>query len=444
MRAASVVLSCATLAACGGDTLWIELPPLLDARALVLVLDHGGTIELVGLELEAGRTTEVIRVEAVEDAAIDALLYPAPLAELRIPAGRTSAEQPAGRLLPAPARSFFTAVRGGQGSGWTETGGPSTRARGARFVPTVGGGCAEFDVEVLELDTEADNTFAIAIDDETALLGTEDGAVFRLSRGGVLERVSVIPPVELFGAARGWLGDLWFGGNDGVLYRGELGATLRLSRVAPSPEPQLLHWLDLGMTDDGLELYSLSIEGHLQRFRLGEWVSLAKFPPGVPGDHAGGVVRLGPGAAIAVWPKVADAVFVSGDTTRTEATPLLGGFGALANIPGLGVVGGATEGGFVRWDGVSWSELPGSPFSFAVNAIVPYEDGFLYGGPVGNFGQFSPSLASRGAPGEAGFCPLSQPAPHWIRHIVLLGEDVLLAGTNDTYPETPITILRRR
>lgn len=418
------------LAACASPELALDLPPALDppARSFVLAITTDRGLEVRALDAEAAPL-----LSADADSTVELLLHHETLAELGLPEGVLTVVEEGGRALPEPDARFVVRVSDGKSAGWTAEPGLGARLSALRFE--VGdSGCAHFEVQVLKLPTAADGTFAIAVDDERALIGTDDGKYFLIDRTGLVSGLQVSPAVTGWAAARGEHGDLWFGGTGGTFYRGALGDTLTLTPMRAAPSGGTLHWFDGASTSDGLELYSLSLQGHLERFRLGQWVPLFEFGEGTPGIWSGGVARLGPGEALAGWPRGSMLARARGDTAEPQALELLSSITAIGNVPGVGVVAASSNGTFALRRGETWEELRGSELRLIPTVITPYEDGFVYGGAIGNFGQWRPST---------GYCPLIQPAPHWITYIAPLGEDLLLFGSNETYPESPVTLLHR-
>ncbi|MCK6552521.1 hypothetical protein L6R52_42225, partial [Myxococcota bacterium] len=374
-----------------------------------------------------------ISLPADTGATVEVLLHHETLAELGLPEGPLTIVDDGGRPLPVPDARFVVDVSAGRTAGWTAQPGLGARLEALR-IDVGDSGCAHFEVRVLKLPTAADGTFAITIDDERALLGTDDGRYFLVDRTGRISGVQVEPAVTAYAAARGEHGDLWFGGQSGAFHRGDLGDRLTLTPMRRAPSGGTLHWFDAASGPDGLELYALTLGGSLERFRLGQWVSLFEFGEGTPGIWSGGVARLGPGEALAGWPRGSMLARAIGDRAEPQGLELLSSITAIGNVPGVGVIAASSNGTFAVRRGESWEELKGSELRLIPTVITPYEDGFVYGGAVGNFGQWRPST---------GYCPLTQPAPHWITYIAPMGEDLLLFGSNETYPESPVTLLHR-
>jgi hypothetical protein len=435
-RAHLVALASLATACSERITVFIEPPPSGSARALVVAVQGEDALNVRAIAIEDGIAP--IEVEGANGAALEALVYDDALSALGLAEGALEASETPeqGEALPLPNRVFALIV-GGRSVGWTEQTAISDRVAEFRTKSAVSQ-CASFEAKVVALETAGDVEYAIAVGDDVAVLGTSDGLTYKLDRAGNLRRLTLQPTKQLTAAVRGELGDLWFATREGELLTGSLdpaGETLTVTPVGTSPARGRTQWLSAGVSDeDGLEIFSMTNGGAFERWSRRAFTSIHQFPESMSIELLAGVGWVGPKEGVAVYrSSTYVARWLAGEATF-EDTGAIGFLTSIGHIPRLGTVAGTSEGAFYLDVGGRWEQLASSPLSLPVNAIVPYEDGFLYGAPFGNFGQYRP---------RHGFCEMTQPAPHWIYDIVPVGDGFLLIGRNTTFTQMPVTLLSR-
>jgi hypothetical protein len=167
------------------------------------------------------------------------------------------------------------------------------------------------------------------------------------------------------------------------------------------------------------------------------WTTLGVFTP----RNVTHVVRLGPGEAMAISLSSAKVLHAKdGAVTEEQPSPIGVPLQSIAFVPGFGPVAGDQSDGVYRFVDGAWVQLQDPGFAFqAIEAIAPYEDGFVVGSgcamhQCGSIAQYRP---------QNGFCPRIQAASHAIASLLVFGKDVVVVQTNGCDPHTVLNVLRR-
>ena len=430
-------------AGCGRPgPLRIELPEIAGARALVVALTSGArSPEIVAVDLADPSALGALSVPAHpgdEEVRVTVLYYPDPLASLGLRPGPlvlAGPEQPSHGLptFQSAREAIFRDAPPAEVE-WRVVGSLTPPLSELRLPFS---DCARFSSMQRVLTATKTAQFNVYADPDHALIGTGDRRLYLVGRTGTVEELALPPGAPtIYGAARDDEGSIWFGADGGELWRGRYSDHLELALVSRSPSRQRIHWISLGPTPAGTEIYTLTVQGAFEQYAGGRWRGLHQFQYDVGGDERGGVAWIGPGEALAAYGNASELIRLRGGIVSEERpTAMLAGFASVAVVPGYGVVAGDYRGGLFRESLGVWSPISDSPVGLPRDKIIPYEDGFLFAGVNGFLGQYRPSR---------GFCPLEQIAGHSIRDVLILGDDLILSGVRgDTQIYGVVTVLHR-
>lgn len=435
---APVLLGALLAASCGGnDTLWIGSPPTSGMRSMLVAVDQGGVLNVSAASLDPDPGGLVFPIADREAGAVrfEALLYPQTLVELGLEAGAVAEAPETDPFGPLPSTSevYVSQVEPGNGSvsmPWTRAGAMSQRVASFRMKRnTPPSSCAKFKVTLLSLDDAGHGTIALALDRDRALVATT------LQRFYVVTRTSVRAlnaPLNTphRAAARDENGVLWLGGDRGEVWRATLADSLMPAPVTTAPSGEHVR----GIFGDAEELYTAGEDGSIERYAGGQWTLVKKFPKPTGNTSSRSVAVLRHGEAVAVSPLSPKVVRYSDGVITEEPTTVPDGITAVAHVPGFGTVVGTSNGAILSEAGGTWSPMTGNDQRVWVTTIEPYEDGFVFGGPFGNFAQWKPGV---------GFCPRWMPVAFSVNYATALGADLVLLGSNSSTQNTAVAILER-
>lgn len=375
-----------TASACGSDYVHTGLPPTDGARSMILSVDGEApsvfdlTQGAVSIPWPRGRLP-----------ALDAWVYAETLAGLGLSPGPLTIDADGGPLPPTEG-AWHQDLAGA--AGWTRAStvaGPLASVRVARADR-----CRRFRGGNLLIGSETSGVPSAA-----AYPGGRLIAVLSSFRLWLLSDESAAPlslvgvgPAELTAVGTTPEGLIYLATADGLLARGTLTGTV----VTASPIGMIARGarqLVAGPSDEvffvSLDLMNgKSVFGH---FEAGVYEALAEFPPSLTEDTRGGLVLLGPGAAIA------------GRVTSSQV--MVYDHGALSfEQPGDGVemistIGrsdtgsvlvGTTRGSLIRRSATRWIRLFGFDSDEAINAISGFGDGAVFGSVAGNVGYYTSAL----------------------------------------------------
>lgn len=393
---AGVIAGC--LAACSAERRYLEPPALGDAKAMLVAIDGQG-LQAVDLEQWQG-AIELSTPSGEDRGLVELLLYAQPLAALDLAAGpvpAAAAEDTPERLPPAATRFE---LRLEEGDPWTESATLSPALASFRRASRPAT-CHRLRVASERLATHAGLGLVVPASSESALVAS-GGNVWLVDRDRtVLVTVDPPTPLRAEGAARDLDDDTLVLANwDGALYSGRLdpaGPTLSLTTLATASVPYPAA-LASGTIGGEREVFTLSVDTSQERsvfgrFVAGRWTMIRAFPSRNIAEEHGGLLRLGPGHALAGWAVAPEVVRWSNGSLSTEALESSQvGVASLAFIPGLGPIAGAGAGLIVRHDGERWTQLVATGVGFPITALAPFEDGFIFATAMtGALGYYTPA-----------------------------------------------------
>lgn len=372
------------------------------------------------------------------DSTLELLLFDTPLSELGLVAGEVG-QDPSGLPVPTPDATFMSQLQDGEAAGWADAQ-PSLEVVTARIVRDPRSLCARFyRRKVIETGALRDNAFSLKLGPAAALVGSLDGVVTYVEGD---QAQSVAFPSELpFGSAViDQAGDVWFGGDLGALWRGRFSATptptITAEWVATSSSGQAIRWLVVGPGANP-EVFTLGIDGAFEHYRGGVFERLHDFAG--PMGTKGGLASPGAGVIYAGNSRGAELLRYEGGRLSNVTPPdLLDGFTEVDFVPGFGVMVAAGQGRLFQELAVGqWRELSDPTISLFINALLPYEEGFLISGALGFMAQYRSATDS--------FCPAEQLGAGTSRTILVHGEDLLMAeDVPISRDRAIITLLSRR
>ena len=375
-------------------------------------------------EIVGGQLSVPIIVREVHDAShsvsITALLYTDSLEDLEIETGRLTSVEGSDRpprLIPKPDSAYAVTVRGAEVGTWFPQDGVPDFLADFRLPPRDPlASCVQFDRETITLGPGDTASFALALDDDTILVGTSGLAVYRFGRTGSIE-MTVDPANKVIGAARDSRGQLWIGSSQGRLYTATAtGSRLEMTPVFDLGDSDAFVWIDAGPVRGGSEAFTLSRTGRLRRLRTANQRvapdPIYTFDAGPRWVTAlGGVARVAPGEAVAVWPHTSRIVRVL-ETGPIEESPANGPATTVAVVPGVGTVIGTASGELWAHDQGQWTLLEKNDELQSISSIMPYGPGFAFTADSGMFGQYVT---------DGGVCPLQAPVGHYAQRIAPIG-----------------------
>lgn len=403
-----MTLGLALLVACSEGTVFVPLPAAPPGSAtMVMGIEVAGTRRVVVVELLDGAPIEPIRPELAvggeERFDLEAAFYPDTTAELRLEVGLYEGPS-AGVPLPAPAAIVaLQATRDERldATRWSSRMGlgpilaairrppPPTPCRGWVLADTVG-------------RLPSPTRWSLPIGDRAVLVGTRDEETVVVEPGREPRR-GPQSPVFTASSLRGG-GFLGTAGNrvgrleladDGVETTVEFSTQVivpsdLIFSTATSTEPTRPDALPA-------EVFTLSRNGTWIRVRGAEVRELHRFVEPAPLLDIGGTAWIRPGEAVAVWSQSNEVLRARGDTVTAEPTPSSQGLIGVSHLPGQGTFAGNTL-GEIFWDQGSgeWIRLPDTGTMLWIHALVPTDEGFMFGTGFGGLGEYV-----RGY----GFCP---------------------------------------
>lgn len=358
------------------------------ASAAVIAVHAGGELAVFAYALDPRPSPLPLDVDIdggdAEDARIELLLYERTLAELYLPEGRLLSS-PGGARVPEANRTYSRLAIGGT---WEES--PRSAAIDAFAFPDLRPNpCGTLDPEIVRLQTEVE-VEDLMFDASGVLYAITDrrGGLFRIEDGASTP-ITMTPTVSV--SAGGFAhGRLWISTSTGTVWSGVVtGDSVDLERDV-ARAPNAVRWLlenpygpkPLVMTADGLliDLSNEEIIGDLEPVDTTDEGSLI-FTDAVYFSTAKSTL-LG---------------IYDGDGVETIRVPFDLAGGAVAPVPDIGLLVGATSGQVFRLEGRSLVlfDALGAPDA---NSIAAFEGGFVVGSDKGVMYRWVDGL---------GFCPFS-------------------------------------
>ncbi len=377
----------AAAAGCTSDRAYLTLPPLEGARSMVLMLDGEAPVVF---DLASGVAESTW--SRAELPVVDAWVYWRGLEALGLSAGPLRTDADGVALTPADAA--FRVDLGSSETAWTRAStisGPLAALRLPRLDR-----CRKFQTETILVEPSSAGPVAAApYPGGRLLVGASNERLWLVSETGST-RLSLVGSTDFYTNGLATLADgtMYLSSSTGALARGTLtGTVVRLTPIGRAPTSA--RQIAAGPSD---ELFVVTIDpdtgasafGHLDG---GTYVQLSDFPPSPTQDTRGGVVFLGPARAVAgrvSSPEV--IVYDHGAVTRERPGDQMEMISAIGEGPAGSVLVGTTRGAVIERRDGHWTRLFSFESQEAISAMIPFEDGLIFGTIAGHVGYYSRAL----------------------------------------------------
>ncbi|MCC7383555.1 MAG: hypothetical protein IT384_17075 [Deltaproteobacteria bacterium] len=420
-----------SLAACGSP-LRLELPAGPGDRSVLLIVERGtglsslslAQISALDLDPEGGAVPvdalPAVRLDAAETLRITALRLPAPLADLGLEPGGVEPLAAAEMGRPLPQANTISVLELPPDFDRGEWRDQSTLPRSLVGLTVRRGDsrlCQRFIVTETQFDTAEEVVFIAGLA-TFALVGDNAGRLYVVQPDGSWQLIESIAPRSILTTQLASDGRHWVGGVGGQIRRvllGQTGVRAGLTvTFAPSQGPVFsLDGVYRGVEVE--ELFTVTQEGVFERFFEGAWTELGRQRT----TTIGGVVRTGPGEALAALNQPEILRVANGTVTAERVSRTGADASAIALVPALGVVVGTGRGEILARGAAGWELLGQSAAGIRLKLLLPYREGFLATGELGQIEQFVPG---------SGFCaPIARRAST-LQFGAVVGEVVILGG----------------
>jgi len=394
---------------------WVSAAVVLAACASPVRIDvtvppQDSTIESVFLVVEQGDRREVYAIDptadpsaidpaalpSVEDAPADLQIYSIasrePLTRFHIakPGRVTTTHEEASFLLPTGERIERTEIRGGVAGPWVHI--PLLPPDVAALrLPGSLSRCLKFHVRLVRMDAQVNS--AVALDDRTALVVTENGPFFTVSADDFTPREVPVPSDAPRGRAhRDRNGKIWVFGQSGSTARFDI-ATRTLTRLPAMPASEEISFIEDGDDDAAGRFWVLGTRARFDAFENGQWVQHMHDDHGELRDFARGIAEHN-GVVVTTGHDSTKVQVYGANGMRTEVSaPSNVGFGAAETVPGEGIILGGTDGTLYRFTPpATFAALPPGNndelHSLAIYEIGRLDLNLFMGSPAGALGQY--------------------------------------------------------
>lgn len=387
MRRCAPFVLLGALAGCGGDRAYLSLPPLEGAQSMVLTFD-GEAPAVFDLGLGAAESSW----SRPELPVLDVWVYQRDLAALGLSAGPLPTT-PDGVALP-PGDAAYRVDLGASERVWAKASTTSGPLAGLR-VPRLDR-CRRFQAETLLVEPSSAGPVAAApYPGGRMVIGASNDRLWLVSELGST-RLSVSGAAPFYTTGLGALADgtLYLSSDAGALWRGTLtGTVIQVTPIGQAPTSA--RHIAAGPSD---ELFLVTVDpvsgaaafGHLE---AGQYHSISDFPPSPTQDIRGGVVALGPAQAVAGRVSSAQVVIYDpGPVTREQPGAAVEMISAINAGPGGSVLVGTTRGAVLERRAGHWTRLFSFESEEAINALIAFEDGLVFGTVAGHVGYYNRTL----------------------------------------------------
>jgi hypothetical protein len=449
--ASELVLASAVLVSCTSSTLRIDLPSSDAAKAIIIALDDGRMrVEVVAVRLDAPKDLPWSRGFGGE-AHLTAILYDQDLDTLGLPEGTLTPADVAkdigtARALPPNPEQVLEAVVEGDRAGAWRPASTATAALGAlssfHYESRVNL-CPNFSLTTVGATLVYDDVLSMVPIDESSVLAVTmtPSALLRITTSSValLPSIPGFFPLSAFHASDG---TIWLGGTAGKLYKGT--PSDGWSALPSSPSLGAIRWMDGPHDGSTFELFTMTLEGALERFDGTTWTSIF-VDPFACDKEIGGVAWIRSGEAYAFPPeaRAIDNTVLHFDTRRTTAlsavlypSPQFNLLVSLVALPSaLGITNASITrfGFFGTFDQDTYHTLAAAAGLDAPGVAAAFRDGVL-GFGHGVMGAYYSTQLNHVCPLIEGSSPLQPNA------IAPIGRGMLIGGHADDVP-SPILFL---
>jgi hypothetical protein len=432
VRFASALVLAASIAGCSAPSdRWI---PAVNASSIVLVERRPGAAPVVSLH-HLGDGAERNTIDQ-RDGEIYALAY---RERIDAPSGKLTVVDDHGAHLPAADQVFLLDFASDQEQRWSQL--PAAPQTISALKLEELNPCLRFETKVYKVPGTLNDgaTFLIRLNDDEALMGTEQGRFFRVNSASATPLTELATTTPHLAAVAAADGELWLLGGNGATVHGTLE-----QGFVPGPPRALRGALSLEV--DGshrgspLEIFTLTTTLGVEYFNGRSWTIL-RTPSGPPPNRATGrIAWRGPGEAVLIGTGLDLLLELGADGSQHEVRRRLlerptevDAFSAVADLGPFGVIAATRYSMLFRRDALDWQTMPVTPTTNIVNLILPLPGGALIGGRRGEFYQWA---------GDFGYCPvLSIPAPNDPHYALWLRQGMLMAARGDPGDEISMILL---
>ncbi|MCC7382710.1 MAG: hypothetical protein IT384_12815 [Deltaproteobacteria bacterium] len=442
-RAGLPVLVCGALTACAQDgSVWVGYPESGGAASLLIAVDQPAGARRFAIALDAPAPSRGGHaLEAEPGATLEAALFSETLEEIGIVAG----EQPA---VPMPACPI---PRGAIGTFVAELAvdQPVTWRSSSSYGPLLAGvpledrrgacRCAGFDAEVGVLPDRALARLLLGLDGSRALAVMADQTLRIFSRArrtasSTVGRAAALSALTFLSGTTDSDGALWLGTDQGEIWEATLGSSLDGVRVETTPSGSPI--VAILVLDSGApELLVIDRAGKLLHARAAAWSERFSFGPVSEAQLA--IDPMTERVVAVTRPSSKAVTFDRGQVAEAPLPHLRGSVRVLAHVPGSGFIAGTEEGELLQLGPPGWTILEDEGVSRGIHAVVPYDDGFIYGGDFGFLAEVRPRL---------GRCEINATAAEMVGRLVSMGGDLLALPIGHEVPisQTRVTFFAQR
>jgi hypothetical protein len=420
------------LAGCGAeDAFFARLPEPESALSVVFVLESEDAIAIEARAVNKGHVEPVtLDFDRLGRSALWVLYYDRPLSDVGLVSGPVLVRDQGGAPLERPNRVRRTVFLGGELGEWTIEPELSERLRLLEVdrLPSPSP-CPSLEQEVtFQLESRAPAAFALRLDGERALLGTDDGRIYVATASGVM--LIGVAPMSIESGVLAPNGELIVGSAGGRTFRGTFEPTIELRETERGSSGDAFLVLDGPSTGDSNELFAVTSSGAFEHFDGTTWKTLVE-PSGH--DWKRGVAWIRPGEGVAVG--LVDAIVRAiGDAAAPEEVERTEPFIRVEQVPGIGTFA-STLGGALWIDrGDRWEMVPGSPIDLGVSALAPFPGGLVLSGATG---QSSVWLS------DHGFCERFSVNSPIVKHVAVLDRAVVFLGDARAASTEPTSVTIR-
>lgn len=418
-----LLIACSGLA-CSPSAIALYVPPREAASAIVVAVGANGGTQTLAADFSEEKALD-LSLDGDANLQLYVAYYECGLSWLGVPpAGAQVAAE--GSLHPwTRARSVWAATDAPDAEpAWRELMVPDPELELLRLTqPRADARCEALTAERISLpgaEVDARVTFAIALDEERALLGFDRPVPpVIVARAGATP--SSLPAVPYLAGVRSDSGELFIVTATGAAYRGDLTRGLApAGNLVRPPEvpPPFGGRLVVSRPEESFELYLYSVTKALERYDGVRWEVVGE-TEGASADGAIDLLRLGP-AELLVAPGNNQEIFWYREGVLRPEVPRIGDkTRALGLVPGFGPLAGTDYGRvFERTRPGDWREISRSGLEHDARAFAPFGNGFITGGGFGNFTvQYHPE--------QGAYCPLDDAVASEFIELLPMGLDLL-------------------
>lgn len=445
-RTQLAIFAAAAAGACspGDARVFLPLPPHSGAKAMLVAIDRGSELTMLAADLENDDDALEQSFPDADSFVLEALLYDRTLDELSLSPGTVALDEGADPVAD-PKEIYVSRIDDARATEWTRSNAPSEAVRNFRPKRSATKRCPTLETAFKKrIGGAADHTFIIPLGEKKVLVGLLDGtiAVVAGDEGRVTQITDRSDKLPIGAAFVDELGDMYFAGRNGDVWKGHYVETSTSARIVAEPltssesgDEHIVRYVTGGATAEGFELYTLDNAGLFKRFSRQGWEQLHDFTDIVGTGTKGGLIRVGAGHAVAASATKNEVIrYRNGETHLDNPEGLESGITGVGRTAEGVVV--STGDGFVSVSNepAKWTSLGQSKITVDVYTFFALPTGFLYGGAFGWIAEKNGEL----------FCEAEIFGAGSIRGIAAYGDGFLLAEDKPQGDvDTSVTLLKR-